>query len=148
MVLILSVSVQKNKIKTWEQRACHHTQGCIHTVRKIMKGLYDRVKRCGDPATSGPPQTLLQLQPEDSWDLSLCDERQIKHEIHFRQSRCVWPLHRALMRVLTKKNPRGSLLKISGLSLWRFCELKKNDKRTREIDIIFFLETCSLKNLS
>lgn len=57
--------VQKNKIKTWEQRACHHTQGCIHTVRKIMKGLYERVRRCGDHATSGPPQTLLQLQPEN-----------------------------------------------------------------------------------
>lgn len=127
-------SVQKNKIKTWEQRACHPTQGCIHTVRKIMKGLYDRVKRCGDHATSGPPQTLLQLKPESSWDLSPCDERQIKHEIRFRQSRFMWPSHIASMRVLTR-SPRDSSLKGSGFYLRGLCERKKNDKRTREIDI-------------
>jgi len=57
--------VQKNKIKTWDQRDCHPNQGCIHTVQKIMKGLRDRVTRCGDHVKSGPPQTLLQLEPED-----------------------------------------------------------------------------------
>lgn len=61
----LSVSVQKNKIKTWDQRDCHPNQGCIHTVQKIMKGLRDRVTRCGDHVKSGPPQTLLQLEPEN-----------------------------------------------------------------------------------
>ncbi|KAL9964285.1 hypothetical protein ACROYT_G027905 [Oculina patagonica] len=55
--------VQKNKIKTWEQRTCHHTQGCIHTVRKIMNGLRERVRKCHSYIPR-PPDSLLQPEHE------------------------------------------------------------------------------------
>ncbi|KAJ7353928.1 Chordin-like [Desmophyllum pertusum] len=52
--------VQRNKIKIWEQRACHLTYGCIHTVQKIMERLRERVRKC-DSSMHRPPDSLLKL---------------------------------------------------------------------------------------
>jgi len=57
--------VQRVKMKDNEKRRCHLTQGCVHTVLKIIERLRARVGRC-NPGSSSPPDTLRMLENQGS----------------------------------------------------------------------------------
>ena len=52
-------------MKSNEKRPCHSTQGCVHTVLKIMERFRERVGRC-NASTSGPPDTLRMLEKAET----------------------------------------------------------------------------------
>lgn len=54
-------------MKSNEKRPCHSTQGCVHTVLKIMERFRERVGRC-NAGTSGLPDTLRMLEKETPRD--------------------------------------------------------------------------------
>ena len=53
---------QRNKMRHNEMRPCHVTQGCVHTVKKIMERFWYRVGQC-KMGNSGLPGKL-PIMPE------------------------------------------------------------------------------------